>query len=400
VSGTRSGELDSLRARLAPLVAAVGEVPEIYVVGGAVRDALLGRAGADIDLAVDGPLDDVVGALGGEVRSFARFETATVVVGDLVYDLARTRTETYAVPGSLPDVAPAVLAEDLARRDFTVNAFALVVNGARAGELIAFEGALADLEARRLRILHAKSFIDDPTRLFRLVRYAARLGFVIEEQTQALADAAIVQGALATVSGARIGNEIRLLALEDDPVGSVAASSRLGLDEALEPGFGLETEDLARRALLLLPDGGRRDLLVLAVALLEVAPDRIASLLEDWAFTAHDRDAILAVATRAEKLSLRLEMAGPPSEIDAAVTRVGASLEMVALAGAIGPTAVAREWLAELRHKQLAITGDDLVAAGIKPGPAIGVALAAARAAMLDGEASDAASQLAVALAL
>jgi tRNA nucleotidyltransferase (CCA-adding enzyme) len=399
VSGTRSTELDALVAGLAPLIGATGDAPEIYVVGGAVRDALLGGVGGDVDLAVDGELDDLVRALGGEVRTHERFETATVVVDRVVYDLARTRTEKYSSPGALPDVTPAPIADDLGRRDFTVNAMAVVLNGPRAGELITFDGALEDLGAARLRILHPKSFVRDPTRLFRLVRYGARLGFFVEEQTQALALAAIARGALDTVSGARIGNELRLLAGEDDPVAAVAALSTVGLDEALDPSFGLGNAELARRALTLLPEDGRRGLLVLAAALLDVAPDRIASLLDGWAFAGGDRDVILAAALRAEKLSLRLEMAGQPSEIDAAVARAGAGLETVALAGAIGPTAVAREWLAELRHKQLEITGDDVVAAGVPPGPAIGVALAAARAALLDGEAVEAASQLAAALA-
>jgi len=398
VSTTRPEELAPLVGRLAPLIDALGDAPEIYVVGGAVRDALLGRAGGDIDLAVDGPLEDVVHVLGGEVRAHDRFQTATVVVDGVVYDLARTRSETYPAPGALPDVAPAVIEDDLGRRDFTVNAMAVVLNGPRVGELIAFDGAVADLEARRLRILHAKSFIRDPTRLFRLVRYAARLGFLIEEQTQALALAAIDGGALASVSGARVGNEMRLLAGEGDPVAAVASLGHIGLDTAIAPGFGLSDAALAQRALTLLPDDGRRDLLVLSAACFGLEERQLGALLDAWAFTASDRDTILAAATRAEKLSLRLEMAGPFSEIDAAVARAGAGLETVALAGAIGPTAVAREWLAELRHKQLAITGDELVTAGVSPGPAIGVALAAARAAMLDGEAVDAASQLAIAL--
>jgi tRNA nucleotidyltransferase (CCA-adding enzyme) len=398
VRGTQSGKLEELVARLAPLIGAVGDVPETYVVGGAVRDALLGGVGGDVDLAVDGALDDLVHALGGEVRAHDRFETATVVVDRVVYDLARTRTERYARPGALPDVAPAPIEDDLGRRDFTVNAMAVVLNGPRAGSLIAFDSAVEDLAAARLRILHPESFICDPTRLFRLVRYAARLGFAVEEQTEALAVAAVARGVLSTVSGARIGNEIRLLAGEGDPVAAVSGLARFGLNAALEPGFALSDTSLASRALTLLPDDGRRDLLVLAAACFGLGEDRVRTLLDGWAFPASDRDVIVAAALRAEKLSLRLEMAGAPSEIDAAVARAGAGLETVALAGAIGPTAVAREWLAELRHKQLAITGDDLLAAGVVPGPALGVALAAARAAMLDGEAPDAASQLAVAL--
>ena len=190
------------------------------------------------------------------------------------YDIARARRETYAHPGALPDVAPAPLAEDLERRDFTVNAIALALAGDRAGELTSVPPALEDLDARRLRVLHDQSFIDDPTRLLRLVRYATRLGFEIEPHTRALADRAIAGGALRTVSGPRVGAELRLLAREPDPVRALAGLGELGLDGAIHPGFGLEDADLARRALALLPDGGRRDRIALAVAAREVpAPE-------------------------------------------------------------------------------------------------------------------------------
>jgi tRNA nucleotidyltransferase (CCA-adding enzyme) len=386
-----------LVAQLAPIA---GESPhDVYLVGGAVRDALLGVASVDLDLAIDGPVESLAAALGGEMRTHDRFDTATVKVGELTYDLARTRSEMYAAPGALPTVAPGPIEVDLGRRDFTVNALALSLNGERSGELIAFDGALDDLRARRLRVLHPASFVDDPTRLFRLVRYAARLGFEIEPGTRALAVVAIAGGALSTLSGARVGNELRLLAAESDPVSALASLSPLGLDRALDPQFGLDDSPLASRALALLPAEGRPDLLALAAASTEVAEERLRALLDEWAFSAADRDVIVIAATRAEKLSLRLEMAGQPSEIDFAVSRAGAGLETVALAGAIGPTAAAREWLAELRLKRLSITGDELIAAGVAPGPALGTGLAAARAAMLDGEAGDAASQLAVALA-
>ena len=150
------------------------------------------------------------------------------------------------------------------------------------------------------------------------------------------------------------------------------------------------------RALSLLPDGERRDRLALAAALLGASAADAAALLDRLAFSAGDRDAIVAAATQAKSLSARLEMAGQPSEIDAAVG--GARTELVALAGALGATSAAREWLMRLRTLDLEISGDDLLAAGVSQGPGIGAALAAARAALLDGEATDRASQLAVAL--
>lgn len=167
----------------ARLLDAMAGVPGAYLVGGAVRDLLLGRTPRELDVVVDGDLTPLAAALGGKLMAHDRFGTATVMVGDDVYDLAQTRTESYAAPGALPDVEPAGLDEDLRRRDLTVNAIAV----SPTGEVVAVDGALADLEAGTLRVLHDASFRDDPTRLWRLARYGARLGFAADAHTAALA---------------------------------------------------------------------------------------------------------------------------------------------------------------------------------------------------------------------
>jgi tRNA nucleotidyltransferase (CCA-adding enzyme) len=366
----------------------------VYLVGGAVRDAILGRPVVDLDLAVDGPLAPVLTVLGGEAQVNGRFETATVLTDGIEVDLARCRRERYPAPGALPVVEPAPLTVDLRRRDFTVNALAVPLAG---GELVAADHALEDLSAGRLRVLHEESFRDDPTRLFRLARYAARLDFAVEPRTLELLLQALDAKAVATVSRARVGNELRLLASDSDPIAGFAKLTALGVAAQVAPGFGLQDRSLAERALRLLPDGCRRDLVVLGACLLGVAADGLRELLDELEFPAGDRELLVSAATRAEKLSYRLEMAGPPSEIDLAAAPFAP--EVVALAGAIHPAGAAREWLVELRHKKLSITGEDLIAAGIAPGPAIGRGLAAARAAMLDWEAPDRESQLRVALA-
>jgi tRNA nucleotidyltransferase (CCA-adding enzyme) len=181
-------------------------------------------------------------------------------------------------------------------------------------------------------------------------------------------------------------------------VSTLQALAALGIDSAIDPRLGLRDASVLARALALLPDGERRDRLVVAAALLDAPVAAVVALLDRLAFVAGDRDAIVAAATQAEALSARLEMAGQPSEIDAAVG--GAEPELVALAGALGPTSAAREWLMRLRALALEISGDDLIAAGVPEGPVVGTALAAARAALLDGEATDRASQLAVALSV
>ncbi len=379
-----------------PLLARLNGQMPVYLVGGAVRDVLLGGTPFDLDLVVEGDAAAFATSLGGELRVHDRFGTWTVRLDGFAYDIARSRRETYAHPGALPDVAPASLAEDLLRRDFTVNAIAVGLAGEAPGELNAAPRALDDLKARRLRVLHDSSFIDDPTRLFRLARYAARMGFEVEPHTRGLADDAIRAGALNTVSGSRLGAELRLLAREADPVKGLLAVRDLGLDRALHHGFGLEDDGLARRALALLPSDVRPDRLALALAARGVPAGELRGLLDFLAFEAEDRDAIVATATRGGELASLLEAADAPSAIGLAAA--GAPPELVALAGALGPEDQAREWLEHLRHVRLAIDGRDLLAAGVPEGPAIGRGLRAALAAKLDRRAIGRDQELAEAL--
>lgn len=379
-----------------PLMRRLGGEPGVFLVGGAVRDLLLDSEPTDLDLVVEGDLAPILARLDGEVVVNDRFGTSTATVDGRSYDVARARRETYPRPGALPEVAPGTLEEDLGRRDFTVNAIATALGGGAAGELRAFPGALDDLAGRRLRVLHERSFLDDPTRLLRLARYQARLAFAIEPRTRALVREAVEHRVLGTLTGPRVGNELRLLAREPDPVAALLALRELELDRAIEPRFGLQDEALARRALELLPADGRSDLLALAIASQRLPADQLRRLLDWLGFPAGERHRIVAAATRAPSLARALERAGRPSEI--AKAAFGAPLELVALAGALGPADAAREWLSRLRHVELEIDGRDLLAAGVPLGPAVGTGLRAALLAKLDGRTSSREAELAAAL--
>lgn len=388
-------------AAAGPLLQRLTDVDDVFVVGGAVRDLLLGGAPLDLDLVVDGELEPVVARLGAPVRVHDRFGTCTVEVDGFSYDLARARRERYERPGALPRVAPATIEEDLGRRDFTVNAIALGLGGRRRAELLAVAGAISDLRGGWMRVLHDASFADDPTRLLRLARYAARLGFRADRHTRALADRAVAQGALGTISGARIGAELRLLVAEPDPVSAMERLGDHGVDRAIAPGFGLRDPQPARRALALLPADGDRGALVLASASMTIAPDRLAVLLDALAFPAARRDVIRAAASRAPAMARALAAASRASEI--ADLAAGAPVELIALAGALTtPTgdagAAARRWLNELRGVRLEIGGSDLIAAGVPRGPAIGAGLRGALAAKLDGRVRGRDAELAEAL--
>ena len=372
------------------LLQAAAGMRGVHLVGGAVRDLLLGRLPSELDVVVEGDVGRLAAALGAGATAHERFGTATVRDGDCRWDLAASRAEEYGRPGALPDVRAAALAQDLRRRDVTVNAIALDLH---SGELRAAEHALDDLATRRLRVLHDESFRDDPTRLWRIARYAARLGFELEQRTAKLAAEAVAAGAAERVSGARIGSELRLALIEPDPVAAVQRAVALGL----APWLRADRERTAAALALLGAGEGREDLVVLAAALAESADDadqRLAGL----DFTAAER-AVLRAALRAPELAAAAVAAQRPSQI-ARVLR-GQPVEAVALAGASGAGEVARRWLDELRHVTLRIDGSDLLGAGVPRGPQIGHRLAATLERRLDGElGDDRDAQLAAALAL
>jgi tRNA nucleotidyltransferase (CCA-adding enzyme) len=388
---TAWNELALARLR-APALEALAGVPGVWVVGGAVRDALLGRPPRELDLVVEGDAAAVAAVarrLGTPLAVHERFGTATVAGADV----AAARRETYARPGALPDVTlGATLQEDLARRDFSVNALTVrLADGAGA----AWPGALEDLQARRLRILHPGSFHDDPTRLLRLARYAARLDFAAEPGTAALAGEAVAAGALATVTGARIGAELRLALREPLPAVLLALAGHGIGAAALHPAYAPDAA-LAEAAHTAGRELGDADpaLAALATTVLEAPRPELAAALDRLAFPAAERDALLAAAGGRE-LAARLRAARTPSAVAAAAR--GRAPEALAVAAALGAGAAVRRWSEELRHVRLAITGDDLLAQGLS-GAAVGAGLRAAMAARLDGTAPDREAQIRAAI--
>jgi len=340
-------------------------MPGVHLVGGAVRDLALGLVPHEIDLVVEGDPDPLLAALGGADVEHERFGTATVEGVDVV----RARAEDYRQPGALPDVRPGDIDADLRRRDFTVNAIAVALADATVH---AVEHAAEDLDGRRLRVLHDGSFRDDPTRLWRLARYAARLGFAIEERTRKLAAQAVAAGAPGTASGVRIGNELRLALREPDPVAALHQATALGL---LPAGFEPAWPD---EALAMLPPEGRADLVILAASCAGMDARALIAWLDHLGFVATERD--LVAASSRFVVGSPLRAARTPSEIARAAR--GAPIEAVALAGGDN----ARRWIDDLRHVGLHITGDDLLAAGVPQGPEIGARLRRALERVLDGE--------------
>ena len=363
------------------VIDAVAEDKSVWLVGGAVRDLLLGRMPTEIDLVVEGPLEPLLARLGGQADLFERFGTATVVLDGARIDLASARTETYSQPGALPDVSAATLSEDLARRDFTINAIAVRIS---APVIEADAAALSDLESGTIRVLHESSFLDDPTRLWRCARYSTRLGFAVDAHTAALA----AEATPGSVSGERIGHELRLALREREPTAVFLSIEQLNAGALLE-GFTARPARLTQ-ALDLIGDAGSAELLTLAACSEAVELDLLTRWLDFLQFSGRERD-IVAVASR-WVTAAPLRNAQTAAQIAAAAK--GAPIEAVALGGGEN----ARRWIDQLRFVELEISGDDLIAAGIEPGPAVGDALQHALDLTLDDQISGRAEQLAAAL--
>ncbi len=220
----------------------------LYLVGGPVRDLLLDRPITDLDLTVEGEAIDLAQRLAkklrGSIKTHDRFGTAKVILPTRSIDLATTRTETYAQPGALPAVTPGNLQSDLIRRDFSINAIAIRLDGDHFGELIDLYQGAADLKRGLMRVLHAQSFVDDPTRIFRAARFAQRFNFKIDDATLNLMPAALP--IIDRVSGDRLRREFESIFKEDQPDKALALLDQWGILKQIDPEFHLDADERLR----------------------------------------------------------------------------------------------------------------------------------------------------------
>jgi tRNA nucleotidyltransferase (CCA-adding enzyme) len=391
-------ELERLE-ELAPAfeeIAALGEGYEgVYLVGGTVRDILLGERSFDVDIAVEG---DAIGfakalaeALDGRVRPHAKFGTAVVLYGDGGrIDVVTTRTEFYDAPAALPTVEHATIREDLFRRDFTINAMAVSLKGDDLGRLVDPFGGRGDLEAGVLRVLHNLSFIDDPTRIFRAIRYENRYGFRMDEHTVRLARSTIEMGLVGDLSSARLRDELVLLLSEGDVRHSILRLAELGADRAIHPHLAADEEAVALfdRLVVLAGEHGvevpawRLGLLALARKL---PPDELYDWLERLKVRRRDAERIAAAITVAPRLVERLrERDADPAEVVALAEPYAPDAPLFALALADLPAL--EDYFGRLRDVRLEITGNDVAALGLAESPRVGEILAEVRRRKLNGE--------------
>ncbi|GIU95097.1 MAG: poly(A) polymerase [Gaiellaceae bacterium] len=404
-----AAELERVPA-LRPLIDAVAalgaEAEGVYLVGGTIRDLLLGEESFDIDIAVEGDAIAFARALartlGGRVTTHEKFGTAVVQYGEGErVDVVTTRTEFYDAPAALPAVERASLRDDLFRRDFTINAMAASLAPDDLGRLVDPFGGRADLAAGVLRVLHNLSFIDDPTRIFRAIRYEARYGFRLEEHSARLARACIEMGLVGDLSSARLRDE--LTALLDDPgaVGGILRLGELGADRAVHPRLRADAEAAAlfERALELRSELGL-DVppwrIGLAVLGRELSTEEAFDWLERLRVRRRDVALIVGAITVAPRIAERVETEElAPSQVVALAEAYAPDAPLLALARTDHPAL--REYFTRLRDVRLEIDGSDLAELGLTESPRVGKVLAELRRRKLDGELAGRDAELAAA---
>ena len=378
----------------------------VYAVGGFVRDVLLGVSNEDVDLTVEGDgvafARHLAAAIDGTWKGPSAFGTAVVIARDgHKIDVATARRETYKHPAALPTVVPGSLRDDLFRRDFSINTLAFALNGPEAFRLIDWYGGSTDLAEGVIRVLHNRSFRDDPTRIFRAIRLEQRFGFVLHRHTLRLLQRAVEKRCIELLSGARLWRELRLMLEGESPVACLRRLDELQILPHIDAALVLSPAQLAlltgvTDARIGLAEThpeviGRAWPLYLATLLYGMEADPIRRIGTRLALAPRAIQELLAgmAAVEAACQRLRLEVDLRPSAVVAALRTL--PLELLPLLLALSPRGdvrqLIRSYLTAWRHVRPGLTGDDLKRLGVPQGPQIGRLLTCVLAAKLDGEA-------------
>ena len=376
---------------LKPILAVADSRGErLALVGGGVRDIILGVPLHDLDLVLDGDAVEMTRSLartaGGEVRLHPGFGTATWAPREgASVDIASSRREHYSRPGALPEVSYAPLEDDLERRDFSINAMALIL-GRGEVTLLDPHGGQEDLIQRQLRVLHERSFIDDPCRIWRGLRFAARLGLCRSPMTETRMEEALEARALDTLSLQRLGAELDRCLTETDRGSVIALGTTWGLWSRLSEEL-VDSESLDELAQIPVEEDRSLAWLGLAAGLSESERERLRDLVpgasdaqRQWSRGDSEVRTLLESGVLSD-LSKRPSEVGPLLE-----GRTMPELELLRLRGDDAVVIWLDWWRETGATLQSSIDGARLMDLGIPQGPAIGRGKAAALAAARDGE--------------
>ena len=378
----------------------------VYLVGGTVRDILLGEPNFDVDVAVEGDAIELArslaDALDGRVRAHRKFGTAVVLYREEErIDVVTARTEFYDAPAALPSVEHATIREDLFRRDFTINAMAVSLKGEDFGRLVDPFGGRRDLEAKTIRILHNLSFIDDPTRIFRAIRYESRYGFRMDDHTQRLARGTIEMGLVGDLSSARLRDELVALLEEGDAGASILRLAELGAGAAIHPHLAADDEavDLLARMRRLNEHYGTAVpswRLAFAVLARRMPPDEVYAWLRRLKVQRRDLERVAAAVTVGPRILERLRGgSAEPADVVAAADPYAPDAPLFAMA--LDERPELDDYFRRLRNVQLEVSGSDLAELGLGESPEVGEILAELRRRKLNGQLDGRESELAAA---
>ena len=377
-----------------------------YAVGGFVRDLLMRRENLDIDIVIEGGngivfAEDLARRKGAKVRAHHRFKTAVIIFPDgFKIDVATARLEYYERPGALPTVEQSSLKLDLYRRDFIINTLAVSLNPGKFGELIDFFGAQKDLKERTIRVLHNLSFVEDPTRMLRAVRFSEKFDFKIGKHTLNLLKNSVKLDAFRTISGARVFEELKSILEEEISAKALKRLSDLGVLKLIHPSLAWDkdaerlyqraTEAIAWYELLYTKETAER-WLTLVLALTDKLNERELDLLVKR-FAVSGKKRLTVLGMRAEGLKalgkIHTGLVKKNSDLFDLLSPlpIEVLLFLLAKAGKEGVKKALSNYITQLRHTQPMLRGADLVKLGMAPGPIVGRILKELLRMRLDGE--------------
>lgn len=364
----------------------------IYLVGGVVRDLLLRQENLDIDLVVEGDGIAYAKAFAAtvpcRVRAHEKFSTAVIVLADgFKIDVASARLEYYDSPAALPNVEYASIRHDLYRRDFTMNTLIISLNRDNYGELLDFFGGQRDLKDRSIRVLHNLSFIEDPTRLFRAVRFEQRLAFRIGRQTERLMRSAVRINLVKKVGGARLMNELVQILDEPQVVPALERLAQFDLLQGIDPHlhFDQHTEKLLSAAqkacnwfdLLYTGEKYQRWLVYLLCLCDQLSDKRVRRIIQRLDIQVKYQQLLINQRARGRTLlknfTQRRNDSPPPLNSQIYHWFTGFHFELIIYLMARSETDSMRQWISifvtRLKRTDIALTGDDLKGLGLPPGP-------------------------------